>query len=78
VYGDCQHLLPDNRCGNYEDRPQICRDYNTDACEYDDPGVHERLFETPEQLWEYAEAIFPPKRKSRKKAIARVSLPILG
>jgi Fe-S-cluster containining protein len=77
VYGDCKHLLPDNRCGNYENRPQICRSYNTDACEYDDPGVHERLFETPEQLWEYAEAVFPPKR-TRRNGAAQVNLPILG
>jgi Fe-S-cluster containining protein len=78
VYGDCKHLLPDNRCGNYADRPHVCRDYSTDACEYDDDGLHDRLFETPEQLWEYAEAIFPPKKAPRKRTPAGVSLPILG
>src|SRR5574339_211127 len=26
VYGDCEHLLPDNRCGHYDERPQVCRD----------------------------------------------------
>ena len=80
VYGDCQHLQSDNRCGNYENRPQICRDYSTDACEYDDPGLHERLFETPQQMWEYAEAIFPPKKRARKprKGTVNVRLPILA
>jgi Fe-S-cluster containining protein len=80
VYGDCKHLQADNRCGNYEDRPRICREYSTDACEYDDPGLHERLFEMPEQLWEYAEAIFPAQRKPRtgRKGAAAISLPILG
>jgi Fe-S-cluster containining protein len=24
----CQQLLPDNRCGIYETRPQICRDFD--------------------------------------------------
>jgi uncharacterized protein len=30
----CPHLLADNRCGVYDRRPQICRDYTPDAlCE---------------------------------------------
>ena len=30
----CEHLLADNRCGVYEDRPKICRDYAADwLCE---------------------------------------------
>ncbi|HEY3966592.1 MAG TPA: YkgJ family cysteine cluster protein [Planctomycetaceae bacterium] len=78
VYGDCQHLLSDNRCGIYETRPQICRDYSTDKCEYDDSGLHDKLFETPEQIWEYAEAIFPPKRARKDKSAKRVSLPIVS
>lgn len=67
VMEDCQHLLPDNRCGAYETRPQICRDYSTSDCEYEDDSVYEKLFETAEQLWEYAEAVLPiPSRKKRK------------
>ena len=23
----CRHLLPSGDCGNYEDRPRVCRDY---------------------------------------------------
>jgi len=33
----CRHLLPDRRCGIYQTRPQICRDYGLpgkDPCEY--------------------------------------------
>lgn len=30
----CRHLLPDNRCGIYETRPQICRKYSVDDCDY--------------------------------------------
>lgn len=78
VYSDCQHLLPDNRCGIYDDRPQICREYSTNKCEYDDSGLHERLFETPEQIAEYAEAIFPPKRPRKRKPARHVSLPIVS
>lgn len=67
VYGDCKYLLDDYRCGNYEDRPQICRTYTTDECEYDNDGTYDRLFETPEQIWEYAHAVLPPKKKKKKK-----------
>ncbi len=48
-------------CGAYDTRPQICRDYTTESCEYDNDGVYDQLFETPEQLWEYAHAILPAR-----------------
>ncbi len=57
VHTVCKHLLDDNRCGIYETRPQICREYSTDDCEYDDDFTYERYFETPEQIQEYAEAV---------------------
>jgi Fe-S-cluster containining protein len=76
VQADCQHLLPDNRCGAYETRPEICRLYTTENCEYDDDGVYDQFFETPEQLWEYAHAVLPPK--PRRSPDAPVSLPVLS
>lgn len=30
----CRHLQPDFRCGIYETRPRICREYSTDNCDY--------------------------------------------
>ncbi|OOY99770.1 YkgJ family cysteine cluster protein [Solemya velum gill symbiont] len=36
--GTCQFLQPDGLCGIYETRPQICRDYENDWCEYDEPA----------------------------------------
>ena len=60
VLGDCQHLLPDNRCGIYEDRPTVCRTYTTDDCEFEDDAVYDKFFETPEQMWEDAEAVLGP------------------
>lgn len=56
VHTTCKHLRPDNLCGIYETRPQICRDYTTDACEFDDDGVYDKYFETAEQVVEYVEA----------------------
>ena len=70
MYGDCQHLQADNRCGNYEDRPHICREYSTDACEYDDPGLHEGCSKRRATLG-IRQAIFPPQRKPRKRAERR-------
>ena len=75
VYADCKHILTDNRCGIYEDRPGICRRYTTVNCEYDDDSTYEKFFETPEQLWEYAEAVLPPRR--RKRANQPIALPVL-
>ncbi len=75
VYNKCRHLQADHRCGVYEIRPQICRDYSTDNCEYDDTWVYDQFFETPEQLVEYAEAVLGPRegtsiRSRPPKAVA--------
>ena len=61
VHTTCKHLQDDHRCGIYETRPQICRDYTTDKCEYEDDWVYDKYLETPEQVWEYCEAIMQPK-----------------
>ena len=68
VFGDCQNLMEDNRCGIYNTRPQICRTYTTDNCEYDNDACYDKYFESPDQLWEYAEAVLPPKPQPRKNA----------
>ena len=61
----CKYLTKKNLCGIYFDRPKICREYTTDDCEYDTNWIFEKVFETAEQIWEYAEAILPPRRKKR-------------
>lgn len=38
IYTNCNHLLDDGRCGIYATRPQFCRDYTNDYCEYDAPA----------------------------------------
>lgn len=82
VYADCKHLQDDHRCGIYETRPQICRDYTTDNCEYEDDALYDMFFETPEQIWDYAQAVLPI-RKGRKFSTepisaTEVALPVLG
>ncbi len=76
VYGDCEHLQDDHRCGVYETRPGICRKYSTDDCEYDSDDCYDKLFETAEQIWEYAEALLPPRK--RPKYVRDVTLPVLN
>jgi Fe-S-cluster containining protein len=78
VHTDCQHLQPDNRCGIYETRPQICRDYTTDKCEYEDDWVYDQYFELPEQLTEYEEAVFSQRTGKNTRSAKPALLPILS
>ena len=61
----CQYLTVEDRCQIYWSRPKICREYTTDDCEYDDDWIFDKVFETPEQIWEYAHAILKPRRVKR-------------
>ena len=38
IPGRCAHILPSGQCAIYETRPQICRDYENDYCEFDEPA----------------------------------------
>ncbi len=65
VMTKCKYLDKADRCRIYHSRPKICQDYTTDECEYDEEWVFEKVFETAEQLWEYAEAVLPPRRRPK-------------
>ncbi len=77
VHTKCKHLGDDNRCGIYTTRPQICRDYTTEACEYEDDWTYEHYFETHEQIHEYAEAIIQKPGKSIRSTKPDL-LPVVG
>jgi len=63
----CRHLQADYRCGIYETRPQICRDYSTDNCDYHSGDYGwEQHFTCPEHLDEYVAAHLEEPRKKRK------------
>lgn len=74
VHTRCRHLQPDYRCGIYETRPQICRDYTTKDCEYDDRYTYDQYFETPEQVAEYWEAVAPVPAKTKSIRSPRPAL----
>lgn len=38
IRGSCEHLQPGGGCGIYDIRPQVCRDYDNDWCEFDEPA----------------------------------------
>ena len=78
VHTVCKHLQSDQRCGIYETRPTICRDYKTTECEYEDDWVYDQYFETAEQIEEYMDAVLGPggqavgdgrKKKNRHASI---------
>jgi Fe-S-cluster containining protein len=64
VHTRCRHLHDDNRCGIYETRPQICRDYSTKDCEFDDDWTYDFYLERPEQVAEYTEAVLQEEGRS--------------
>jgi len=78
VHTACKHLRDDNLCGIYETRPQICRDYTTKNCEYEDDWVYEQYFETPEQIAEYVEALFPKKPSEDIRSPRPPLLPVVA
>jgi len=61
IHSVCENLQEDYRCGIYETRPNICRAYTTDDCEYDNDTCYDMLFECEQQVHEYAEALLPPR-----------------
>ena len=68
VHTECEHLQPDNRCGIYDTRPQICRDYSTKDCEYEDDWTYDFYLETADQVAEYTEAVIRTKHRSIRSA----------
>lgn len=55
VNNTCGHLQADGRCGIYETRPQVCRDYTNDYCEFDSPAEEgfELFFDGYDSLLSY-------------------------
>ncbi|NIO40473.1 MAG: YkgJ family cysteine cluster protein, partial [Burkholderiales bacterium] len=78
VHTVCKHLQGDNRCGIYQTRPKICRDYSTKNCEYEDDWTYDQYFETPEQVQEYCEALFDQPNDVTFRSPKPELLPVLG
>lgn len=69
----CKHLDEQGMCSVYPKRPQICRDYADENCDYCGGDYEYSLFFChPEQMEAYANEVLgenedKPKRKPRKK-----------
>lgn len=61
----CRYLQDDNLCGNYEERPKICRSYRTDNCDYHGGEYrYEAHFSEPAQIEKYAEEFLARRKRS--------------
>ena len=60
VMNTCRFLQKDGRCGIYETRPQLCRDYSNDYCELDEPAENsfKYFFRNYEELDAYCRKRF--------------------
>jgi Fe-S-cluster containining protein len=65
----CVYIQDDGRCGIYEKRPMICREYDNDYCEYDAPAEEgfDLFFEDAEALDVYCRKRFKKWEKRFKK-----------
>jgi len=71
IDGKCTHLQPGRGCGIYDSRPQACRDYSNDYCEFDTPAEEgfELYFPTYDSLLKYCNKKFKNwdgKKKAKK------------
>jgi Fe-S-cluster containining protein len=68
IMNRCKHLQADNRCGIYETRPQLFRQYSTENCDYHggDYG-YERLFTSADDLWAYGQEFLRKQRAEKAK-----------
>lgn len=58
VTAHCRHVTPDQRCGIYETRPDVCREYGGDACDFvGGEYEYDLLFAHPAQMEAYAEEL---------------------
>jgi Fe-S-cluster containining protein len=66
----CRHLQADNKCGIYETRPHICREYSEDSCEVnaEDEGT---TFYTPQAFLDYLQG----RSKRVYAAVAKAYMP---
>ena len=73
----CKHLQPDNSCGIYENRPQVCREYGSDKdepCEYfTDHLKYDQYWDSDAdfEVWYKAEYEKRRKKRAQKRAAQR-------
>jgi Fe-S-cluster containining protein len=66
----CRHLLDDNKCAIYEQRPHICREYSQVSCEVNSEGTG-LTFYAPDEFLDYLAL----KHKRVYRAICETHMP---
>ena len=65
----CRYLRPDNRCGIYGTRPEICREDKTDECDYHGGDYdYDHLFRSPEAIEAFGKAYLLNRRRRKEEA----------
>ena len=61
----CKYLGSDNLCTVYENRPDVCRDYEIKSCEYPERPVHALHFDTRDafEIWRAERAAAQQNRR---------------
>lgn len=69
----CRHLESDGRCRIYDHRPQVCREYSNDYCEFDEPAEQhfELFFQDYDALHRYYRKRFPAKGRAGSRQTTR-------
>ena len=77
----CRNLQTDFRCGIYETRPHICREYEAGDCDYSGGDYsYDYLFTEPQQIEEHLkehlkEKTNASKRKKRRPGKRKIAQP---
>ncbi|MCH7527496.1 MAG: YkgJ family cysteine cluster protein [Planctomycetes bacterium] len=68
----CKHLQADFRCGIYEKRPAICREYKADGCDYvgGDYG-YKHVFTESEQIVAFGRKYLTDQRNGKTRRRSR-------
>lgn len=64
--------LKDNKCAVYENRPNVCRQYDPDNCTHNSEEIPTKiLFRTSEEVRTFADKRWNKMKKAAKKAAAK-------
>jgi Fe-S-cluster containining protein len=68
VRNRCKHLMRNNLCAIYERRPDVCRGYEAEVCEYPERPVHDRQFDSQDEF-----DVWWSKRRERQRRKRRAA-----
>lgn len=68
----CNALQLDNRCGIYETRPEICREYTIEGCDYHGGNYeYKNIFKSPDEIEEFGKQYLKQEAAKKRKASTR-------